>query len=82
MIEALASFDTMKWFEILSASGGRSSGNNSHFIEVDRLARGAQTRLIELNLDDQDRLFSLRLQGVTTSIKLTHRGCGVILRLV
>jgi hypothetical protein len=63
VIEALSGFDTMRWFDILSASGGRSSGNNNHFIDVDRLAKGAQKRLIELRLDDQDRLFSLRLQG-------------------
>lgn len=59
----LANFETMTWDEILKASGGRSSGNNSHEVEVDKLSSAAQQRLTELRQLDLDSLFSLRLSG-------------------
>jgi hypothetical protein len=53
----------MTWQEILSATGGRSHGNNSHNISVSELIKEARDRLAEINLDDVDELFSLRLEG-------------------
>jgi len=60
----LASFETMTWNEILKASGGRSSGNNSHHIEKNKFKASVQKRLNE-NKILSDTLFSLRLDAGT-----------------
>jgi len=60
----LASFETMTWNEILRASGGRRSGNNSHEIERDKFKLSAQERL-NIRGVFSDTLFSLRLNGGT-----------------
>ena len=59
----LKNFETMTWEEIQRASGGRSAGNNSHFVPILELDKRAQDRLCELMRDDLDQLFSLRLSG-------------------
>jgi hypothetical protein len=59
----LDSYESMTWQEILSATGGRSHGNNSHNIPISELIKEARDRLAEINLDDVDELFSLRLEG-------------------
>ena len=53
----------MTWQEIEQQSGGRSKGTNSHPIPVDQLTKEARDRLLELQIDDVDELFSLRLEG-------------------
>lgn len=58
----LASFETMTWQEILSASKGHGSGSKNHEIEVSKLIRDAQKRLEELRIYD-DTLTSLRFGG-------------------
>lgn len=68
ILPKLKNFESMTWAEIEQASGGRSSGNNSHFINRDGLAKEAQKRLEELKLDDIDQVFSLRLSGKTRVI--------------
>ena len=59
----LSTFEGLTWGEILKASGGRSHGTNNHYENVEDLIDRAQKRLIELKMDDIDRVFSLRLQG-------------------
>ncbi len=60
----LASFETMTWGEILKASGGRRSGNNSHDIARDKFKSAVQDRLAQKNVL-ADTLFSLRLDAGT-----------------
>ena len=60
---SLCQFETMTWDAILKRSGGRNQGNNHHNIEVSKICRDAQKRLLELKIDDIDELFSLRLSG-------------------
>lgn len=60
----LKEFEGMTWASIMSASGGRSHGTNSHFENVSELTPEAQKRWIALHLEDYDRVFSLRLTGV------------------
>lgn len=62
LIEKLIGFEGMTWQQIQNASGGRSSGTNSHFIDVEDLITEAKSRLVELNVYN-DQLFSLRLTG-------------------
>ena len=59
----LRDFESMTWNEILQASGGRASGNNSHPVEVEGLTKKARNRLAEIKQDDVPQLFSLRLSG-------------------
>lgn len=56
VIRKLGNFDGMTW--------GQIEGSGSHLVEVsDCPNRDTQRRLEELNLDDVDTLFSLRLSG-------------------
>lgn len=55
VVEKLANFETMSENEI------RDSG--SHPIEVGKLSKSARNRLIELELDDLDTVFSFRIMG-------------------
>jgi len=59
----LRDYESMTWGEILSASGGRARGNNSHLVPIEELCKDAQRRLTELKQDDISDLFSLRLKG-------------------
>ena len=61
IIMKLRDYEGMTWQEIMSASGGKSEGTNNHFEDVADLCKEAQNRLIELHMEDVDRIFSLRL---------------------
>ncbi|MCF7979669.1 MAG: hypothetical protein K9L82_17005 [Chromatiaceae bacterium] len=61
--DKLCSLESMTWAQLRSASGGRSYGTNHHAIPIGDLSREAQKRLEQLNLDDIDELWSLRLAG-------------------
>ena len=54
----LVGFESMTWQEILV-----SGRKQNHSIRVYRLCTEAQKRLGELNLDDQERIYSLRVTG-------------------
>jgi hypothetical protein len=55
LIEKLADFETMN-----EAALG---GNGCHFIDVTDLSKEAQDRLIAIELDDLDQLYSMRIKG-------------------
>ena len=60
----------MTWAEIMRAAGGRTRGNNHHFVEVGKPTGQAKERLAEIRRDDVSELFSLRLDA-------TKRICGI-----
>lgn len=70
LLPKLQDFESMSWHEIDKASGGRRQGTNSHPIDVEKLCKEAQDRLTELNINDIDQVYSLRLQG-------EHRVIGI-----
>lgn len=55
IIPKLHDFESMTWSAI--------AGSGSHFVAIEDLCTEAQTRLRELERDEQDQLFSLRLDG-------------------
>ncbi|MCH9845071.1 MAG: hypothetical protein K0U39_06140 [Alphaproteobacteria bacterium] len=55
--------ETMTWEEIEKQSGGRNKGTNNHYIKRTDLCKEAIQRLEALEIDDTNRLFSLRAQG-------------------
>ena len=61
----LQDFESMTWSEIMQAAGGRARGNNSHFVQVEKLTKQAKQRLAEISQDDVSELFSLRLSATT-----------------
>lgn len=65
ILPKLRNFETMTWAEIENASGGRKRGSNNHFINVNTIIKDAKERLSDLQMDDIDQLFSLRLAGKT-----------------
>lgn len=71
VITKLRDFEGMTWSEILKTSGAKSHGNNSHYEDISALTKDAQKRWIELNLEEYDQVFSLRLTN-------THRLYGLI----
>ncbi len=75
----LKDFESMTWAEILAASGGRTSGNNSHYISWGDLTKEARDRLSYLGQDDIDQVFSLRLAGTKRIIGIRD---GNILHII
>jgi hypothetical protein len=63
---------TMTWNEILKADGGRSSGTNSHPLKVSELNKCAIQRLQELEQNDLDEIFSLRVGGKDRVYGIKH----------
>lgn len=61
----------MTWGQIISASGGRSHGTNSHYENVSDLIPEAQKRWKDLRHEEYDRVFSLRLTNL-------HRLYGIL----
>lgn len=60
----LASFETMTWSSIFSATHGTSKRRRCHHhIEVARLSAPAQRRLAELKIEDRDELFVFRISS-------------------
>jgi hypothetical protein len=53
---ALSAFETMTWAEI-------KANNSSHSVRVDLLSKAARDRLVEIEQDDVEELFSLRISG-------------------
>lgn len=64
IITKLRDFEGMTWMEIMSASGGRAAGTNSHFEDVADLCKEARDRILDLHMEDVDRVFSLRLSSL------------------
>ena len=71
VISKLKDNEGMTWNEIISASGGRSHGTNSHYENVSDLSPEAQKRWRALHLEEYDRIFSLRLTNL-------HRLYGIL----
>jgi hypothetical protein len=61
--DKFASFETMTWSELRQATGGKTYGTNHHSIPVSSLCKSARDRLTQLQRDDIDEVFSLRLTG-------------------
>lgn len=55
IIPKLQQYESMTWGEV--------EGAESHFVDVDNCSRKAQKRLGEIDLDDLEQLFSLRIGG-------------------
>ena len=71
VISKLKDNEGMTWAQIMSASGGRSQGTNSHYENVSDLIPEAQKRWSELHLEEYDQVFSLRLTNL-------HRLYGIL----
>ena len=76
----LRNFETMTWHEIESATGGKSRGTNSHFVNIEDLCKDAR-KLIERDqrLSDLDQLFSLRL---TSKMRIWGKREGRVLKIL
>ncbi len=70
----LASFESMTWFNILI-----NSKKFNHTVPTEKLAKEAQARLVELELDDRDELVSLRVSGAERIWGLREKNAFVLL---
>ena len=71
VLPKLRDFEKMTWAEI--------EGSQSHFINTNSISKDAQKRLADLNLDDLDQVFSLRLQGKP---RLIGKRIGYIFQII
>jgi hypothetical protein len=60
--DKLRHFEKMTWGEIEKKLIGKGTQQN-HFMPVNKICKDARNRLKEINLDDQDYLYSLRFSG-------------------
>lgn len=70
----LSSFESMTWFDILI-----DSKKFHHIVATEKLSKEAQKRLIEIELDDQDELVSLRLGGTERVWGLREKNAFLLL---
>ncbi len=75
----LKEFEKLTWREIEDFKHGEKNKTNSHSIEVSKLCREAQNRLKNLNMDDVDEIYSLRLDGKLRIFGLRELNCLKIL---
>ncbi|MNJ98101.1 hypothetical protein D3C87_158630 [compost metagenome] len=59
----LREIETKKWHELEKETFGKYAKSKNHQVEVKDLIKEAKNRLVELNLDDHQELYSLRLTG-------------------
>ena len=78
IIDKLISYEGQTWMEIISATGGKSSGTRSHFINVSDLEKEAQKRIDQLHLHI-DQVLSLRLDARTRLFGVMDNGTMDIL---
>jgi hypothetical protein len=71
VLKALQDFENKKWSEI--------EGRQNHTIKLDALSNEARNRLIEIDQDDVEEVFSLR---VTARERVVGIRSGAILRLL
>lgn len=79
ILPKLKDFERMTWSEIERQNGGKTHGTNSHSIPCDRIIKKAQDRLSEMNMDDLDEIFSLRLEG---KIRIFGKRIGRVLQII
>ena len=75
----LKEFEKLTWREIEDFKHGEKNKTNSHSIEVSKLCKEAQNRLKNLNMDDVDEIYSLRLEGKLRIFGLRELNCLKIL---
>jgi hypothetical protein len=57
----LKDFETKKWFELENEKFGKNGKSKHHLVSINKIIPSARDRLTELNLDDIEDLFSIRL---------------------
>lgn len=59
----LKDFESKKWWELENEKFGKAGKSKHHWVKVNKIIKPAQKRLSELNIDDIDEIFSIRLTG-------------------
>ena len=75
----LKEFEKLTWGEIENQTYGKEGKSKNHPIEKSKLIKEAQDRLKELNQDDVDELYSLRLEGQLRVFGIREFNCLKIL---
>ena len=73
LLESLKARESTTWSDLLTQTGGRSRGTNSHHIPIAELIKPAQERLTELGIVE-DELLSLRLNGTCRVFGMLEEG--------
>jgi hypothetical protein len=73
LLDHLKSRENMLWKGLMTQSGGRKSGTNSHNIPIHNLIKEARDRITELNID-ADELMSVRLTGTERVFGILEEG--------
>jgi hypothetical protein len=59
----LKDIETKKWFELEIEQFGKNGKSKNHWVHIRDIIKPARNRLKELNMDDVEELFSIRLTG-------------------
>lgn len=59
----LKDFESISWNELEKHTHGKAGKSKHHYVSISQLTTDAQKRLEKLQLDDIEKLFSLRLTG-------------------
>lgn len=61
IFEKFKLIETKKWHELEKETFGKNQKSKNHWVDVEDLIKPARVRLHELKMDDQERLYSMRL---------------------
>lgn len=79
ILQRLISFEGLTWASIKEAAGGKKHGTNHHSLRISELNSTARKRIVELGLDEYDKVFSLRLAN---TIRIYGIRDGRVMRLI
>ncbi len=72
ILPKLQHFEQRKWAEIANETSGRRSGTRHHHVAIEDLIKNARKDLKQLELEDLDELYSLRLDGKKRLYGVVH----------
>lgn len=59
----LKDIESKRWSDIEKETHGKKGKSKNHWVDVKDIIKPAQVRLSELNMDDHEQIYSLRLTG-------------------
>jgi hypothetical protein len=79
ILKSLKVFEGLTWAKLKETSGGRRHGTNHHSLGIEELSINAKNRIVELGLEQYDKIFSLRMAA---TLRLYGIREGRVMRLI
>lgn len=76
----LKTCESKKWQELMEEiTGNRDSHKKHHYYDIDQICKEAQERILELEMDDNDRIFRFRLGNLKRLYGFTYNHVFVLI---